>query len=54
MKLNTDKKRVKNPTHNGRKTLSDIVEQLKITTNPVTYWALKQCMIDRIDRHSFD
>lgn len=37
-----------------RKTLYDLIEELKVTTNPVTYWALKVCIIDRINRKSFN
>lgn len=37
-----------------RKTLDDLIEQLRQTTNPVTYWALKVCIMDRINRRALD
>ena len=36
-----------------RKTLDDLITELKITTNPVTYWAIKVCIIDRLNRKDF-
>jgi hypothetical protein len=33
-----------------RKTLQDLINELKQTSNPVTYWSLKMCIIDRLDR----
>lgn len=35
---------------NGRLTLADLIQQIQQTKNPVTYWALKQCIIDRLNR----
>ncbi|MDD5149789.1 MAG: hypothetical protein PHC28_04825 [Flavobacterium sp.] len=32
------------------KTLIELIEELKVTTNPVTYWSIKVAIIDRLDR----
>ncbi len=37
-----------------RVSLIDLIEQLKVCTNPVTRWSLKICIIDRINRESLD
>lgn len=37
-----------------RKTLLELIEELKQTKNPVTWWSLKVCIIDRLNRRSFD
>ena len=37
--------------NNGkRKTIIDLINQLKVTTNPVTYWAIKVAIINRLER----
>jgi len=41
--------------NNGkRKTLIQLIEELKVTKNPVTYWALKVSIIDRLERKVLD
>jgi hypothetical protein len=37
-----------------RKTLDELLTELKQTTNPVTYWALKECIIDRLNRKDIE
>jgi hypothetical protein len=37
-----------------RKSLHDLITELQHTTNPVTYWALKVCVIDRLNRKEFN
>lgn len=36
-----------------RKTLQELISELQNTTNPVTYWSLKVCIIDRLNRREF-
>lgn len=38
---------------NSRKSLFNLIEEIKITTNPVTYWALKCCIFDRLNRKDY-
>jgi hypothetical protein len=37
-----------------RKTINELLHELKKTTNPVTYLALKECIIDRLNRKDVD
>jgi hypothetical protein len=37
-----------------RKTLNELLSELKQTINPVTYWALKECIIDRLNRKDIE
>ena len=38
----------------GRVTLSELKRQLEDSKNPVTRWALKECIKDRIERNDFE
>lgn len=33
------------------KGLNEMLEELRNETNPVTYWVIKQCIIDRLERN---
>ena len=37
----------------GRKSLNDLVNEIKITTNPVTSWSLRMSIIDRLNRKDY-
>ena len=36
-----------------RTTLEELLQQLKDSTNPVTDWALRECILDRLKRKDF-
>lgn len=35
-------------------TLSELIEQLKNSTNPVTDWSLRECIVARLKNKDFD
>jgi len=36
-----------------RATLGDLIKQLKNSSNPVTDWVIRECIIDRLKRKDF-
>lgn len=40
--------------YSAKVSIFDLIEQLRKTDNPVTRWALKQCILDRLKRDDYD